>query len=240
MKKFLASILVICLMLSVCACGKSNTDVTEKNEPETTVSAQNETTEAPKETGKPASTGSISLDDVMNHPVTPADDFKYDLDNVNNGIAIYGYEGNDDIVVIPDTIDGKPVTLIEKMTFAMGSKVKGIRISDSVKRLEQTTFTMNENLQVVVCGSGLTEIGGAAFQDCANLHTLILNDGLTSIENMAFSGCHALKELEVPDSVTEMISSPFFGLGQEFTVIGKAGSKAEEVAMSNKVSFRAK
>ncbi len=175
----------------------------------------------------------------MEHPVTPAEDFEYEEDEETGGIGIYGYNGNDEIVVLPDTIDDKPVTLVEKMTFAMGSNVKGVRVSDSVKRLEETTFTMNENLQVVVCGSGLTKIGGAAFQDCTNLHTLILNDGLTSIENMAFSGCHALKELEVPDSVTEMISSPFFGLGEDFTVIGKAGSAAEETAKSNKVSFRA-
>lgn len=240
MKKFLASILVICLMLSVCACGKGNTGVTEKNEPEATVSAQNETTEAPEETKKPASNGSISLDDVMNHPVTPVEDFKYGLDDENGGIAIIGYQGNDDIVVIPDTIDGKPVTLVEKFTFGSASSVRGIRISDSVKRLEELSFGLNENLEVAVCGAGVKELGKSAFQDCPKLHTLVLNEGLTSVDTLAFAGCVALKELEIPDSVTELINSPFFGLGKDFTVIGTASSVVEEVAIGNGVSFRAK
>ncbi len=240
MKKFLASILVICLMVSVAACGKGNTDVTEKNEPETTVSAQNETTEAPKETGKPASTGSVSLKDVMDHPVTPAEDFEYEEDEETGGIGIIDYQGNDDIVVIPDTIDGKPVTLVEKYSFNFGSTIKGIRISDNVKVVDEGAFGLNDNVEVVVFGTGVTKVGSSAFQDCVKLHTLILNDGLTSIDNLAFSGCVALKELEIPDSVTELINSPFFGLGKGFTVIGAAGSVAEEVALGNEVSFRAK
>ncbi len=240
MKKSLSSILVLCLMLCVTACGKGSTDVTEKSESEATVSAQNETTEAPNKTEKPASTGSITLKDVMDHPVTPVEDFKYGLDDENGGIAIYGYKGGDKIVVLPDTIDDKPVTLVEKFTFGSGSIVKGIRISDNVKVVDQGTFGLNENLEVAVCGSGVKELSKSAFQDCHKLHTLVLNEGLTSIDTLAFAGCHEIKELEIPDSVTELINSPFFGLGKDFVVIGKAGSVVEDVALGNGVSFQEK
>ncbi len=173
----------------------------------------------------------------MDHPVTPAEDFEYEEDEETGGIGIYGYNGNDEIVVLPDTIDDKPVT--EKYAFDLGSTIKGIRISDSVKVVDEGAFGLNDSVEIVVFGAGVTKVGPSAFQDCVKLHTLVLNDGLTTIDNLAFSGCDALKELEIPDSVTELINSPFFGLGEDFTVIGKAGSAAEETAKSNEVSFRA-
>ncbi len=240
MKKFLTSILVICLMVSIAACGKGNTDVTERNESEGTVSAQNETTKAPQETGKPASTGSISLEDVMNHPVTPAEDFEYEEDEETGGIGIMHYEGDDEIVVLPDTIEGKSVTRVEMLCFGSGSIVKGIRISDSVKRLDELSFGLNENLEVAVCGAGMKELGKSAFQDCVKLHTLILNDGLITIDDLSVSGCIGLKELEIPDSVTEIVNRPFFGASEGFTLIGVAGSLAEQTAEANGFSFRAK
>ncbi len=240
MKKTLVCILVLCLMLSVTACGKGGTDATEKNESEAAVSSQNESAETSSETEKPASTGSVTLEDVMDHPVTPVEDFEYEEDEETGGIGITNYKGNDDIVVIPDTIDGKPVTLVEKYSFDLGSTIKGIRLSDNVKVVDEGAFGLNDSVEIVVFGAGVTKVGASAFQDCVKLHTMILNDGLTTIDNLAFSGCEALKELEIPDSVTEMINSPFFGLDDDFTVIGKAGSIAEETAASNQVSFRAK
>ena len=241
MKKILACFLTVCMMITVCGCGKSNPAEPSDSHTEQAVPTGNSGTE-PAETEsaeKPASDGKITLGDVLNHPVTPAEELNYS-ENADGDIVIMAYRGTDDIVVIPDTIDGKAVVSVEKYAFGTASDVKAIRFADSIRFLDESSCAMNKNLEIVVCGSGMETLGISAFQGCANLHTAVLNDGLKKIDNYVFSTCTSLKEVEIPDSVTEISGTAALGQQKEFTFVGTAGSAAEEAAAANGITFRAK
>lgn len=61
----------------------------------------------------------ITVDDVRNHPETPASDFEY-LDH-GDSVSIKAYNGSDPIVVIPEQIGGKNVISIMDGPFSNDS-----------------------------------------------------------------------------------------------------------------------
>ena len=111
----------------------------------------------------------------------PASDFRYEV-NENEGITITRYTGNDEHVVIPATIEGKPVTKIGQLAFGeLGVGEVGIvsvKMPDSV-----------------------TEIVGEAFRDCTKLTEIQLSNTLYRIGSYTFEGCTSLKHIRIPSSV---------------------------------------
>ena len=102
-------------------------------------------------------------------------------------------------------------------------------------------FGLNDDLQVIVFGSGMRTIeDGGAFLNCVNLRQVVLNDGLEYIGSNCFSGCDNLKEIEIPSSVTKIHPTAFFSCADDLTIIGEAGSYAEQYAKENNINFRAK
>ncbi len=81
-------------------------------------------------------------------------------------------------LVIPDTVDGKPVTAIGPAAF-FGQK----------------------ELQQVEVPEGIVSIGQAAFSDTLTLHTVLLPYSLKTVDTLAFSECWNLKEIYLPASV---------------------------------------
>ena len=79
-------------------------------------------------------------------------------------------------LVIPDTIEGKPVTSIRGDTFA-DSGLASITIPDSV-----------------------TTIRGSAFRRCG-LESIEIGNGVTSIGSYTFLDSHRLTSITIPDSV---------------------------------------
>lgn len=182
----------------------------------------------------------ITLEDVMNHPVSPESDFE--ITDFGEGIVMLNdYLGDDDIVVIPETVDGKKITRIGKFAFSNDrSNIRAIKLSDSVRILEEHAFGLNKKIEILVAGSGLEEIGIGAFQLCENLNTVVLNEGLLKLEGGSFSNCDKLLSIEVPESVTYISPGAFYGQPDDFTIIGASGSVAEEHAKLSDIKFQVK
>lgn len=179
----------------------------------------------------------VSMEALENHAVTPATDFEYSLDG--DGIMITKYLGTDEIVVLPEEIDGKKVVSIQGNTaFAYESPVKAIRLSDSVENIE-CAFMENQNLEYVICGSGLKVLGSNAFCGCRSLKEVRLNEGLEEIEGNAFNCCDSMQELYIPETVNEVDYIAMIVTDPNFVFKGKVGSKAEELATTWNCVFEA-
>lgn len=218
------------LAVLLTACGGK--EAAEENVQETMQTDAQETTAEAQ--GTTTDEAVITMDALLNHAETPAEDFNYMVND--NSVIIEGYTGNDPIVVIPETIEGKPVSLIRKLG---STGIDAIKLSDSVETIDDSCFmpTSSEgtSVKIVVFGNGVKKIGKNAFLNCSNLEELELNDGLEQIGDMALTYT-GVKEIVIPESVSN-IGDAAFNLDKSQTVFVKAGSYAESWCIEWKELF---
>ena len=105
--------------------------------------------------------------------------------------VVTGFAGTNEVVTIPDMVNGLPVVGIGTNAFA-GSSLTSVTIPDSV-----------------------VSIGDSAFNLCLSLANVVLGNGVTRIGDYAFSGVHGngdpINTITIPDSVTN-IGVGAFGL----------------------------
>ena len=238
MKKIIILLLAIFMLLNLVACGEDESVNKEPSVEGTEMEDENSTENDYNNEEENDDMAKITMADVMDHPESSASDF-FCNDDGEGGLIILEYLGDDEIVVIPEEIDGKNVTKINKYVFANDSCVKGIKLSSTIKEIDAYVFGLNVNLQYVILGAGVEIIGEAAFMGCTALKEITINDGVKSIKSLAFSKCTALKSVILPETVEIIEMKAFSMMADEFKIIGKAGSVAEAYANSESITFEA-
>lgn len=121
---------------------------------------------------------------------------------IDDGMAVIGYQGTATEVVIPATHEGKPV--VEVLGFAYHSNLTKIVMPNSVKRIGGSAFVDCDGLTEFTIPDSVTSIGALAFQYCDNLTKIVVPKSMTVIGEAAFSWCTGLKEVVLHDGVTEI------------------------------------
>jgi len=151
------------------------------------------------------------------YTITEGDDSENlkDFDYIagRDGIAIIKYKGIAENVIIPDIIEGTPVTEIGKNAFWGCSVMTSVTIPDSVTFIGAFAFAGCTSLTSVVIPDKVTYISEALFGDCELLTSVILPDGVTIIGQRAFSGCKSLTNITIPDSVISIGFKAFYECG---------------------------
>jgi hypothetical protein len=130
-------------------------------------------------------------------------------------------------IIIPETLDGLPVTVIGESAFAekgltsvtlpnsvstigkeafAANKLTSVSIPDSVSTIGEAAFLHNQLTSVIIPDS-VSTIGGMAFAD-NQLTSVSIPHGVTTIGDMAFYN-NQLTSVIIPDSVTSIGESPF-------------------------------
>jgi len=148
---------------------------------------------------------------------------RYRIDD-NKEVSIIYYSENKDStaenwgdIVIPDEIEGCPVTRIENSAFSKdyGGTFNGtLTLPKGLKCIEDRAFyNLSELSGELILPAGVTSIGRDAFCDCSGLGGgLILPEGLTNIGPRAFRNCSGLSgSLTFPGGLTELGESAFEG-----------------------------
>ena len=107
-------------------------------------------------------------------------------------------------VVIPDEIEGLPVTAIGDIAFSRCTNLTSITIPDSVTSIGDDAFNRCSSLTSINIPNSVLSIGEWAFSDCSNLSSITINDSVTSIGPWAFDDCISLTSIAIPDSVTSI------------------------------------
>ena len=81
---------------------------------------------------------------------------------------------------------------------AYTSKIKSIKIGDSVTSIANYAFKSCTSLTSVTIGNSVTSIGSDAFSGCNSLTSITIPDSVTSIASSAFSGCSSLESITLP------------------------------------------
>ena len=103
-------------------------------------------------------------------------------------------------VIIPPTINGKPVKNIANGAFSYCSSLTGVTLPSSVTSIDSEAFSYCSNLATINFPAGLTTIGRNAFFYCNSITTVTLPSSLTTLGESAFSRCSGLMSISVSPS----------------------------------------
>ncbi len=155
-------------------------------------------------------------------------DYRYTVENQE--VTIVGYRGNEEHVVIPESIDGMPVATIEEYAFVGNQNVLSVTIPDTVKEIQGNAFDRCSALESVSLGNGIRAIDFLAFYRCNNLkyneyengyylgneenpyialisviskdvEAFTIHPDTVVVYGEAFESCSSLRELRFPDGV---------------------------------------
>ena len=222
MKRIIALVLMIVMLVTLVACGK------DKDKPNNDgTNTGNDITSSTNNDNKDNDivNVSITIDSVKNAKETDASLFEYE--DVEGGISITKYNGSDEIVSVPNSIDDKSVVSIGASAFVNCSTVIGLKLADSVVTVEEKAFLNCKSMKVLVTGTALRTISTYGFGNCTSLTDVELNDGLQELKRSSF-GFTNIKKIEIPSSVT-VIESPFTKQTDgKLIVVGEVGSSIEQ------------
>ena len=88
--------------------------------------------------------------------------------------------GHPEDIVIPDTHEGKPVTVID-----------------------HHAFWDDQNVKTVVMTDNITFLGTLCFHECENLVSVDLSENLVGTETGCFAGCTALEGITLPNTLVD-------------------------------------
>ena len=89
-------------------------------------------------------------------------------------------------VVVPETIEGCPVTAIGNRAFSNCIDLTSVKFPDSITSIGSNAFSMCSALTSVSIPSSVTAIDHNAFYKCTQLTSIIIHDSITSIGYDAF------------------------------------------------------
>ena len=85
------------------------------------------------------------------------------------GLVLIAYHGKNDQVMLPDEIDGIPITEIGAYAFANRPDITQIRIPFGVREIGKYAFYRCRNLQKIILSNDILEIGGGALTGCRGI-----------------------------------------------------------------------
>ena len=107
-------------------------------------------------------------------------------------------------LVIPEVLDGYPVTGIGAGAFAHFRRLTDVQFPDSIREIGKVAFGGCSGLVSVAFPSNTVVVGDYAFGFCTSLVSAALSPNLESIGRGTFTSCQALESLELPRSVNNL------------------------------------
>ena len=133
-------------------------------------------------------------------------------DEIENwGLNLQKFDlSNGSDIVVPNDIDGIPVTYVRGLTADLTS----IKLPNSLIKIKDDAFNSMDTLKSLVIDGGapnLNELGERSFSGCSNIEELDLsNSKLTSIPEGAFAYCKNLKTIKLPSTITSIGDEAFY------------------------------
>ena len=138
----------------------------------------------------------------------------------DGSVMISGYTLQNQALLIPDEIDGKPVTAVmqDETRYLSGDNIETVKLPAALKVIGERAFYRFSALRELVIPSSLEEIGDGAFYNCARFDHLKLPPTLKRLGREAFNYCRRLGAVTLPDGLKEIGARTFEGCSRLGTV----------------------
>ena len=151
-----------------------------------------------------------------------SEEYYYQLDEDNYATLNKIENPDQEVVYIPETIDGYKVKALGyvhdepglwnvryKGLFQDNEKIKEIYIPENVEIIERQVFE-NSALKSIVINGEIKKMDSKVFAECENLEKVVFQKGLTTVPTWAFTDCNSLKNISLPEGVQEIKSGAFY------------------------------
>ena len=144
----------------------------------------------------------------------------------------------EDEIIIPETIQGLPVTSIGAWAFGYQSYLKSVIIPKSVVTIGNGAFANCFSLTSIIIPESVKNIENSVFQECSSLKSITIPDSITNIGIGVFSYCFALEAIHVtPGNCYYMdIDGVLFSKDQKILVAYPAGKPDQSYFIPDSVT----
>lgn len=156
-------------------------------------------------------------------PPAPVTDFEYSIEN--GGVTITKYVGAQvAAVVVPETIEGKPVVKIGERAFyytlKMGATVtlpeslreigaygfaacgpKQIILPSKLEVIGEFAFNWCDQLESITVPASVKTLGNRAFYNCRSMKSATILAQIDVLEEAVFADCRKMEKVILPDSI---------------------------------------
>ena len=164
-------------------------------------------------------------------------DYSYADVDANN-VALYAYNGDSNVLVIPEQFSGRAVSEVYDYAFENNTDLTVIDFSQNsgwLKNIgiksfaECTGLTGDLNLP-----SSIRNLNIGSFQGCTGFTSLVINTGVREIPRQCFNRCSGLREVYLPSDL-ETIGDIAFGNcdNLEKVYVPRSVTSISETAFSN-------
>ena len=156
-------------------------------------------------------------------------DLTFDYYELDDGtLEIQGYDNKDKvkIVEIPDTIDGKKVSVLNLGLFRSNEVVEEIILPESLKIIEDQAFlgaTALRKLEI----NGIETMGDYCIYGCPKIKEVRLPEGLKELGESAIENCENLTDIYLPSTLETIDEYNFDLCADGLKIHVPAGSNTE-------------
>ena len=144
----------------------------------------------------------------------------------DGGAELYQYTGPAGDIVIPNDLDGHPITAVRENPFQLLYDDFTVTVSQDhpyLATIDGVLFGKTDRSLICYPRSltavsyeipeGIRRIGDYAFCDCSDLTAVTIPDSVTSIGDFAFAFCFDLTSVTIPNSVMSIGKDAFHSCG---------------------------
>ncbi len=203
MKKFIASLIILVMVIGICSCSGGKPDTAETGKQQNTSAASGSKTEETKNPENPGKTTEAAAQTEAVTSDQPGDTEPAPIVG-SEGLEIRVYDDGCEVrdigtfsgteLVIPSHVDGIPVTSIDEDALTNDTMIS-LFIPWTVRSVGEDAVSSSQNLETVTFCEGLLGVGEGSFGSCPKLKSIELPSTLERIANSAFRECTALTEV---------------------------------------------
>ncbi len=134
--------------------------------------------------------------------------YPFAYEETADGVIVIGYDGSEQVLTIPETVNGVPVTAIGEGAFEGDAVLTRIVLPQSLLTIGERAFAGSKLITADL--GGAQDIGASAFEACNGLTYLTMESAQNIGEN-AFAGCILLKSLPLPEGLSAIADGAFSG-----------------------------